>query len=123
MKEMRVLIGSLDEFLANGRALARDADAGRPITPDFSIMFDDPKEMAAVLTPRRIELLEHIRTGAASITHLAEQLHRDRAAVKRDIDALTRAGMVKLTEKPLPGHGKQKIVETLAERFVVMATI
>jgi predicted transcriptional regulator len=58
-----------------------------------------------------------------SITEIAQRLHRDRSAVKRDVDELARAGLVTVTEKPLPGHGRMKEVRATARRFRLMAEI
>jgi len=45
---------------------------------------------------------------SGSITDLSQRLHRDRSAVKRDIDELERIGLVEVEDMPFPGHGRQK---------------
>jgi predicted transcriptional regulator len=41
---------------------------------------------------------------------MARKLKRDRSAVTRDVQVLERYGVVEVTERPLPGHGRQKWV-------------
>lgn len=58
-----------------------------------------------------------------SITEISERLHRDRSAVKRDIDELERAGIVTVSEKVLPGHGRMKEVRATAQQVCLMAVV
>lgn len=54
---------------------------------DFLVIDTDTAE--SVLTDRRLELLETIRSGSIdSVTNLAETLDRDPAAISRDLDLL-----------------------------------
>ena len=48
---------------------------------------------------------------------------RDRSAVKPDIDAFERAGLVIVSVKALRGHGRSKDIRTLARRFKVQAEV
>ena len=41
-------------------------------------------------------------------------MKRDRSAVTRDIQVLERFGVIQVTEKVLPGHGRQKWIMPLA---------
>ena len=50
------------------------------------------------------------------------RLHRDRSAVKRDIDVLAKAGFVLIEEKENPGHGRVKEVRAAAKSIKVEAT-
>lgn len=58
-----------------------------------------------------------------SITEISTRLHRDRSAVKRDIDELERAGLVVVDTKPLPGHGRKKEVRAVAQQVVLNAVV
>lgn len=42
-----------------------------------------------------------VRECPGSITDLSQRLHRDRSAVKRDIDELERIGLVEVEDMPL----------------------
>jgi len=44
--------------------------------------------MARLITTAKLALFRAVRESPGSITELSERLHRDRSAVKRDIDEL-----------------------------------
>jgi hypothetical protein len=50
-------------------------------------------------------------------------LKRDRKAVSRDVKVLESFGLLKTPEQLNPGHGIMKVVEPLAERYYLTATI
>ncbi len=77
------------------------------------------------LTPKRVALFEAIKSTDVpeSITSMAERVGRDRAAVKRDIDALQLLGIVDVMDVPLPGHGCQKMVRPIAKKVILTATL
>ena len=56
---------------------------------------------------------------AASKPQKAQDLHRDRSAVKRDIDELEKAGLIEVRDMPLPGHGRKKEVRAVAEQILL----
>lgn len=118
-------VGTLEQFFDEGRRTARLADAGLEIPETWEISFESVEDLLAYLTPKRVALFEAIKEAQepASITTMAERVGRDRAAVKRDIDALTKLGIVDVTDVPLPGHGRQKIVRPVARKVVLTATL
>jgi predicted transcriptional regulator len=123
MKATTVKVGTLDEFLKEGRRVARLADRGQPIPETCSISFENLEDLLEHLTPKRVALFEAIKavTEPTSITAVAHQVGRDRAAVKRDIDALFQLGIVDVSDAPLPGHGRQKLVSPIARKVVLTA--
>lgn len=125
MKATTVKIGTLGEFFEEGRRVARLADAGEPIPETCSLSFENLEDLLENLTPKRVALFEAIKsvTRPTSITAMALQVGRDRAAVKRDIDALHQLGMVDVTDAPLPGHGRQKLVRPIARKVVLTAML
>ncbi|MBI3149934.1 MAG: hypothetical protein HYZ17_15625 [Betaproteobacteria bacterium] len=66
------------------------------------------------LAPPWPELIRHARAG---------KLHRDRSAVKSDIDELARAGLLVVDELPLPGHERKKEVRAVAQQVVLSAVM
>ena len=50
---------------------------------------------------------------------MSQRLHRDRSAVKRDIDELERFGLVEIEEMPFPGHGRKKEVRAVADQILL----
>ena len=102
------------EFFKRGRDLACRADAGAALAEERTVSFEDPADLLRLLTAARLEVFRAVCEQPGSITGLAERLHRDRSAVKRDIDQLARAGMVRIESKVLPGHGRMKEVRSSA---------
>jgi predicted transcriptional regulator len=113
---------SVEDFFKRGRAAARLADQGKPIPAERVIAYEDPEDLARILTTAKIALFRAIKERPGSITDIATRLKRDRSAVKRDIDDLAQAGLVSVEEKPSPGHGRLKEVRAAADRVVLEAT-
>lgn len=113
--------GKVGEFFKRGRETARLADEGKPIPAERTIAYEDPEDLARILTAAKIALFRAIRERPGSITEIAARLKRDRSAVKRDIDDLAQAGLVSVEEKPSPGHGRLKEVRAAAQRVVLEA--
>ena len=110
-------------FFDRGRTLAKLADQGAAIAEERIICFEDPSEMLKLLSAARLELLRTIKEQPGSITALAERLHRDRSAVKRDVDELVKVGIVTVESKTLPGHGRMKEVRAGAQKHRLEAEI
>lgn len=123
MKQASVKIESLDDFLGRAREVGRLADAGKPIPESFVISFEDPADMLAVLTPARLALFRIIKQKPGSIASLAQMMKRDRSAVTRDVAALGKAGLVTVTEKNHPGHGRIKEVHACAKAIKLEALV
>ena len=84
---------------------------------------EDPADMLAVLTPARLALFRVIKQKPGSIASLAQKMKRDRSAVTRDVAALGKAGLVTVTEKPQPGHGRMKEVRARAKAIKLEALV
>jgi predicted transcriptional regulator len=125
MKKPKVSIstGTADEFFRTIRRHARQIDHGEPVAPGVTITFEDPLEMLQFLSAERVRLLRQARLGALPISDLASRLDRDVRAVSRDVARLEKAGLVRTSYRVNPGHGKCKIVEPVADKFVLTASI
>lgn len=123
MSKIAIKTGSTSEFFARGRRLAKLADEGKPIPAEQIITFEDPADLARVLTSTRIQLIRRIKARPGSITAIAQDLGRDRSAVKRDVDVLAQFGILMVVDKPLPGHGRHKEVRTAARKLKLEAAI
>ncbi len=118
MKVLVTTAGS-DEFFKRGKRIARLADQGVPIPCERTVSFEDPEDLARLVTTAKLTLMREVRDCPGSITDLALRLHRDRSAVKRDVDALRRIGLLEVEEKPLPGHGRYKEVRAAAQAVLL----
>ena len=115
--------GTEDDFFRRGRELAQAADRGQALPEESTISFEDPADVVKLISAARLELFRSIKEMPGSITEISERLHRDRSAVKRDIDELERAGIVTVSEKVLPGHGRMKEVRATAQQVCLMAVV
>jgi predicted transcriptional regulator len=123
MSELMIKTGTEDDFFRRGRELAQAADRGQALPEESTISFEDPADVVKLITAARLALFRSIKEMPGSITEISERLHRDRSAVKRDVDELERAGMVTVSEKVLPGHGRMKEVRATAQQVCLMAVV
>ena len=87
------------------------------------VAFGDVESLLHVLTAKRVALLREVKATPASLAALARKLKRDRSAVVRDIQVLERFGVVHVSEKILPGHGKQKWVTPVGSEIRLTAEL
>jgi predicted transcriptional regulator len=76
-----------------------------------------------LLTASRLDVFRSVKGEPGSITVIAGRLHRDRSAVKRDIDQLAQVGLLTIETKTLPGHGHMKEVRANAGVFRLEAMV
>ena len=123
MTKLTIKTGTEEDFFKRGRQLARAADRGEQIPGERIVSFEDPAVLMKLITPTRLALFRAVKEMPGSITQISQRLHRDRSAVKRDIDELERAGLVTISDKVLPGHGRMKEVRATAKRFSLQAVV
>lgn len=123
MTKLIIKTGTEEDFFKRGRQLAQAADHGELLVDERILSFEDPAEVMKLVTVARLALFRAVKEMPGSITQIAERLHRDRSAVKRDVDELERAGLVTITDKVLPGHGRMKEVRAAANRFSLQAEV
>lgn len=110
-------------FIQRARETARRADREEPI-PRTRVLSLAPEELSRVVTPARLKIVAAVRKEShLSVTGLAQRLQRDRAAVKRDIDVLVEAGILRTKEAILPGHGRQVLVIAAAKQVRLSAEL
>ena len=123
MRKTEIRVERVDSFFERGRKLARAADHGNAIPSSKIVAFEDVESLLHVLTEKRVLLLRQVKSTPASISELAKKLKRDRSAVTRDVQILERFGVIQVTEKPLPGHGRQKWITPLADEIQLTAVL
>jgi predicted transcriptional regulator len=123
MMKLTIASGTAEEFFRRGRELAGKLDRGEQIPEEQLLTFEDPADILELVTTGRLALFREVKHEPGSITDLARRLHRDRSAVKRDVDILAAAGLVTVEQRPLPGHGRMKVVRAAAERFSLIAQV
>lgn len=123
MKKIIVTSESSDAFFKRGRVVAAQAELGEFSEDAHILSFEDPQDMLHLLTESRINLFRAIKEMPGSITDVAARLHRDRSAVKRDVDLLAEAGVVSVTRVLHPGHGQKKEVRAIAEKLILRSEV
>jgi predicted transcriptional regulator len=98
-------------------------DKGETLPPGITITFEDPEDLLEVLTAERVRLLRRIKQESQQISALAAGLKRDVRAVSRDVSLLEKAGLVRTSYRPNPGHGRLKLVESVAQEFRLVANL
>ena len=123
MRNVTVSTGTAEEFFKRGREIARKIDNGEALEAEYTLTFEDPGDMFAVMSSARLELFRAAKKEAASITALAQRLKRDRSSVKKDVDILAAAGLLDIEDTALPGHGRQKFISAAADRIYLQAVV
>ena len=123
MRKTEIRVERVEAFFERGRKLARAADRGDAIPSSVVVAFEDVESLLHILTEQRVLLLKQVRQTPTSIGELARKLKRDRSAVSRDVQVLERFGVVQVTEKPFPGHGRQKWISPLAGEIQLTAVL
>lgn len=80
----------------------RRAEIGEIEQPEIHLNFEDFAMLAAVLTPKRLELMRTLRQqGPSSVRALSKQLQRDYKNVHTDAGALEEVDLIQRTEAGL----------------------
>jgi predicted transcriptional regulator len=122
-KTANVSTGTTEDFFGRSLKRARRLDRSEKLAAEMRLTFEDPADLLRVLTAQRVRVIRAVRKKPAPVTDLAIVLKRDRTAVKRDVKILTSFGLVRIHEEVNPGHGRRKIVQPLALRYKLVATI
>ncbi len=94
MSKLQLHVGSLQEMGKRFADAWRRVERGERVS-ETHVTFLDLESMQAMLSPRRLELLRHVRQhGAASVRGLAAALKRDYKNVHQDVAALEAAGLL-----------------------------
>jgi predicted transcriptional regulator len=123
MKNVTLKASNEQDFFRRGKVLARLADTGQSMLEERTVSFEDPADLLRLLTASRLDVFRSVKSEPGSITVIAGRLHRDRSAVKRDVDQLAQAGLVTIETKTLPGHGQMKEIRASADIFRLEALV
>jgi predicted transcriptional regulator len=115
--------GSVKAFMGRSLERARKIDRGQRLASEITMTFEDPADLVRVLSAERVRVIHAVRVKPAQVSELAVTLKRDRKAVKRDVSLLESFGLINAREEVNPGHGRRKIIEPLAAKYQLVATI
>jgi predicted transcriptional regulator len=108
--KIKVYTDGFEGWAKRAAARAKAMDEGRRIRPSRGITFESPAEMVRLLTPARLDLFQALKNRTVSLKELAETLGRDVSAVRRDVVALEKFGIVSSRQVSNPGHGRATLV-------------
>lgn len=92
--KVQVHVDSLQDMGKRFVSAWKRAEQGAPVD-ETHITFLDVEAMVATLSPRRLELLRHVRQhGAANTRELAMAIGRDYKNVHQDVAALEAVGLL-----------------------------
>ena len=117
MRVQKVVHEPESSSIARARAALQRAAAGEQLTPTKVLSFEDPAAFAELFTPKRYEVFVAVRKRRAfgSIQELSDFVKRDRAGVSRDVNALVKAGLLRVTKAAFPGHGTRNEIRPAAD--------
>jgi predicted transcriptional regulator len=97
MKTLTIKAGeNVDEFFRRGCELAKLCDQKAPLPEWYVISFGDPSDLLNLLSDDRLELFRAVKNKPSPISALSQRLRRDRSAIEYDVDALQKAGLLKI---------------------------
>lgn len=108
---------TLSKRMERGIAVARALDRGEPLPFSRTVVEIDLAAFSKTLTQKRLALFDLVRRDRYSVTDLAHKTGRDPSAVRRDVELLESAGMVRSVREPNPGHGTRRVVCAAARSF------
>lgn len=124
MNNVKVTNGSVADFFKRSHERAVKLDRKEKLPTDLRITFEDPADLIRALSAQRVKVLQVVKRNARpTVTNLATMLNRDRKSVTRDVAILEKLGLIRTTKRVNPGHGVVKVVEPLAERYHLNATL
>lgn len=92
--KVQVSVGSLDDMGKRFAGAWNRAAAGKPVS-ETHVTFLDVQTMLDTLSPRRLDLLRHVRQhGAGNVRELSQALQRDYKNVHQDVVLLEGAGLL-----------------------------
>lgn len=95
MSKLNVHIENWDAVAARVVDAWERSEAGEEVAPSHHVSFASWEALAAIMTPKRLELIRHLhKQPAVTIAALARTLGRDYRRVHDDVEALSAAGLI-----------------------------
>jgi predicted transcriptional regulator len=123
MSKIAIRTDDLDAFFARAKDAARRADQGQEFEEKVTLSFEDPQRMFTVLSEARRRLMSEVMREPKTIKELTSRLHRNRSSITKDVGLLEKMGLIVSSRQPNPGHGFQKLVQSIAPKIELVATL
>lgn len=123
MSKVIIRTDDLDGFFSRAKDAVRRADQAQPFDEKVTLSFEDPQRMFTVLSESRRRLMSEVMREPRTIKELTIRLHRNRSAVTKDVGMLEKMGLIVSSRQPNPGHGFKKVVQSIAPKIEMVATL
>jgi predicted transcriptional regulator len=110
-------------FFSRAKEAARKAAQGEVFDGKVTLSFEDPQRMFTVLSQARRRLMLEVMNEPRTIAELSHRLHRNRSAITKDVGMLEKIGLIVSRRQANPGHGIQKVVQSVAPKIEMVATL
>jgi len=123
MTKVSIRTGDVAEFFNRAKHAARKADQGQAFDRSVTLSFEDPQRMFTVLSESRRRLMLEIMVEPKTINDLTNCLQRNRSSITKDVGLLEKMGLIVSSRQSNPGHGIQKMVQAIAPKIEMVATL
>ena len=113
----------VDGFFGRVKDAARRVDRGEAFDGKVTLSFEDPQRMFTVLSEERRRLMSEVMREPKTINELTSRLGRNRSAITKDVGLLEKLGLIVSSRQSNPGHGIQKLVQSVAPKIEMVATL
>ncbi len=121
MAKIEMKVAPPEAFFELVKRTMRLADRRKPVPRAHVIFFEEPQELLDLMSEKRLQLIKEIKNAPGPIADIARRVGRDRAAITRDVQKLSRFGVLTVEDRPLAGHGRQKWVKASASSIRLVA--
>jgi predicted transcriptional regulator len=112
-----------DGFFARAKDAARRADRAQKFEEKVTLSFEDPQRMFTVLSETRRRIMSEVMREPKTIKELTTRLNRNRSSVTKDVGMLEKMGLIVSRRQTNPGHGFQKVVQSVAPKIDMVVTL
>ena len=123
MTKVVIRTDDLDAFFSRAKDAARRADKGLAFDGKVTLSFEEPQRMVTVFSEARRRLMSEVMHEPRSINELANRLRRNGSAITKDVGMLERMRLPVSSRQPNRGHGIQKVVQSIAPKIEMVATL
>ena len=123
MTKVSIRTDDVAGFFNRAKQAARKADQAQAFDGSVTLSFEDPRQMFTVLSESRRQLMLEIMVEPKTINDLTSRLNRNRSSITKDVGLLEKMGLIVSIRQPNPGHGIQKMVQAIAPKIEMVATL
>jgi len=105
--------GTIDDFFVSAKKTAEEIDKKEQITPK-NIIWIEADDFSKLLKPSRIELIRYLRKKKkVDFSSMLKELHKNPSSLNRDLELLTKYGLIEMGSESNAGHGRRKVIFSL----------